>query len=119
MRAAEMNNRTAKQKRRSQLNAFRKQTHSRSIVSHAVFPAEFVHTPGGINNFLLACVERVAGGANIDVQFILFQGRAGDKLVSATAGHVNITVVRVYALFHSTKVPQGEYIKVNILMMNQ
>ena len=37
----------------------------------AVFAAEFINPPGGIVNFLLARVERMTSGANVDMKIII------------------------------------------------
>lgn len=54
----------------------------------------------GIHNLLLACIERVAGGANFHMQF-LPQGRAGDKRISACTDDLELLVFRVYIGFHA------------------
>ena len=56
------------------------------LAEHRVLAVELLDTAGGIDDLLLAGVERVAFGANFDVQ-VLGHGRAGLESVAARAGH--------------------------------
>ncbi len=60
---------------------------------------ETLDASGGVNKLLLACVERMTGGAQLD--YHLFRGAAGLEGVAASAGHLDVLVVcRMYLLFH-------------------
>src|SRR5690606_29354910 len=59
---------------------------SAGVRSAAVLAAELVHAAAGIDDLLLARVERVALGADLDLQ-IFAQGRARFEGVPAAAGH--------------------------------
>jgi hypothetical protein len=65
----------------------------------AVFLTEALDATGSIDNLLLAGVERVAGGADFDVQR-LAAGGAGRELVAAAAGNFDRDVIRVDAGLH-------------------
>ena len=64
-----------------------------------VFPAELVHTTGGVDDLLLARVERMAVRAHLDLQ-IMSQGRARLERVAARAGDGNLSVLGVNRSFH-------------------
>src|SRR5450759_3246148 len=59
-----------------------------------VFLAEFFHAAGGVDDFLLAGVERVAVGAHLDVQG-LAHSRACLPSIAATAGDLNFVISRM------------------------
>jgi len=59
---------------------------------HAVFLTELLDAAGSIYNLLLARVERMALGANFDVH-VLAGGGACLELITATASHVDFSVV--------------------------
>src|SRR6202021_558371 len=61
--------------------------------------AEFIDATAGIHNFLLAGVERMAVGANFDLQ-ILANGRARLEMVAAGASDRDDFVFWVNAGFH-------------------
>jgi hypothetical protein len=73
---------------------------------HAVFLAEFLDATGGVHDFLLAGVERVAFGTHFDVQVFAARG-AGFKLVAATACYGDGAVVRMNVGFHSVVLKLG------------
>ena len=52
----------------------------------AVFLVEFLDAAGGIEDLLLAGIERMAGGADLDMQ-VLDHGRSCLPLVAATASN--------------------------------
>ena len=66
----------------------------------AVFLVEFVHTAGGIDDFLFAGVERMAFGANLDIEGFFGHGGFGIELVAARAGNRYVVVIWVDTLFH-------------------
>lgn len=66
-----------------------------------VFLAEFVHTSGGVHDFLLAGEERMALRANFNMQ-IPFERGARHKFVAATAGHGGFLIFGVGAGFHGS-----------------
>src|SRR5271165_5912655 len=64
-----------------------------------VFLAELVDATAGVDDLLFARVERMAVGADFDLQ-IMSDRRTCLELVSAGAGHGNFFVVRVDTGFH-------------------
>ena len=86
---------------------------------HSVFPlwpsatvlaAELVDTPCRIHDFLLAGVEGVAGGTDLDVD-VPAQGGAGDELVAAAAHDLDVFVLGMDAFFHlDTSQPDPEWL---------
>src|SRR5690606_5970242 len=60
---------------------------------------ELVHTPAGIDDFLLAGEKGVALGANVDAQ-VFGQRRARLEGIAATAGHGNVFILRMNVGFH-------------------
>lgn len=68
----------------------------------AVSFAEFVDPTCGIDNFLLAGVERVARRANIEMELLFGMRRAGLKRITATASHRDVVVVGMYVGFHGS-----------------
>jgi hypothetical protein len=65
----------------------------------AVLLTEALNPAGGIDNLLLAGIERMAVGTDFYSQR-LAAGGAGLKLVAAAATDVDFNVVGVNALFH-------------------
>lgn len=65
----------------------------------AIFLTKFLHTPSGINNFLLAGVERMADRAHFDMQRPT-HGGAGLEDTAATAGDSDFLVVWMNIRFH-------------------
>src|ERR1700676_4353890 len=81
---------------------FRRKRSSQSSLgfcSRRILLAEFIDAPAGIHNFLLAGIERMAVGANFNLQ-ILANGRASLELVAAGAGDRDDFVIRMNAGFH-------------------
>ena len=89
----------------------KKRPHKRSFRLHsptqksafehiAVFLVEFVHTAGGIDDFLFAGVERMAFGANLDIEGFFGHGGFGNELVAARAGNRYVVVIGMDTLFH-------------------
>jgi hypothetical protein len=70
------------------------------VGSAIVFLAKLIDAPRRIKNFLLAGEERVAGGANLHMEFFLTQSGTGDELVAAAAYNLNILVSRMNIRFH-------------------
>jgi hypothetical protein len=67
--------------------------------SAAVLAPELIDPAAGIENLLLAGVERMAGGADFNVQFAAQRG-SGRELVSATANDLYVAVLGMDSLFH-------------------
>ena len=67
----------------------------------SVLLAEFIDAAGGVDDLLLARVERVAARAHFDLQ-VMTQRGARLEDVAARAGHVDLFVVRVGGRFHGT-----------------
>ena len=65
----------------------------------AVLLAELVYATAGVDDLLLARVERVAGGAHFDVEDAA-KRRPRREFVSATADHLSVFVARVDVGFH-------------------
>jgi hypothetical protein len=72
----------------------------RQLFVHAVFLAEFLNAASGVHDLLLTRVERMALGANLDVQ-VFARGGASLELVAAAAGNVDFSVVWVNVRFHA------------------
>src|SRR5690606_28952453 len=64
-----------------------------------VLLAEFVDAAGGVDDLLLARVERVAGRAHFDLKGVA-ERRARLERVPAGAGHADFRVVRVRVGLH-------------------
>jgi len=68
-------------------------------LAQTVLATELVDPATGINDLLLARVERVACRANFDQQ-VLTQRRAGGEFVAATTGHLDVAVIGMNVGFH-------------------
>ncbi len=68
-------------------------------LAQPVFATEFIDPAAGINDFLLARVERMTRRTHLD-QEVLAQGRAGCEFVAATTGHFDIVVIGMNVGFH-------------------
>ena len=66
----------------------------------AVFLIEFVHTTGAIHDLLFTSVERVALGANFNVEFGFAHCRFSGEFVTARAGNIDFMVVGMNFRFH-------------------
>jgi hypothetical protein len=73
----------------------------------AEFLVELVHAAGGVNDLLLAGVERVALGANFDMEVVFAHGGLGHELVTAGAGNVHVGVIRMNCGFHCVSLKIG------------
>jgi hypothetical protein len=67
-------------------------------LAQAELPVELINTPAGINQFLLACIKRVALGANLDSYVFSRATRLNNLTARALNGR--LLVIRVYAFFH-------------------
>ena len=67
---------------------------------HAVFLAELLNTTSGIHDLLLAGVERMALGADFDIEIAAGSG-AGLELVAATAGDSHVRIIWLNIGFHA------------------
>jgi len=65
----------------------------------AVFLAKTLDATGGVDNFLFAGIERMAGRADFNVK-ALATGGLSLELVATTASDFNLGVLRVNAFFH-------------------
>ena len=65
----------------------------------AEFLTEAFDAAGGVDDLLLAGIERMAFGADFDVQR-LSAGRTGLEIVAAAARDSNFNIIRVYFCFH-------------------
>ena len=68
-------------------------------IALGVLAAEALHATGGIQQFLLAGEERVAGGADFHVQIALVGG-AGREIVSARAKYADFSVCGMNGCLH-------------------
>jgi hypothetical protein len=66
----------------------------------SVSAAEFVDSAGGIHNFLLASIKRMASGADVQADGIGFQRRTGLERITAAARHREVLVGGMYVCFH-------------------
>jgi hypothetical protein len=73
---------------------------SGSFCSCTVFVAELLDAASGIHDLLCAGVERVALGADFNVQVGFAHGGTGLELVAAAACHCDLFVFRVNGGFH-------------------
>jgi hypothetical protein len=64
-------------------------------------PLEALDAAAGIHQLLLARVERVAGGADLDVNLGL--GRAGHELIAARTADVSLYVLGMNVCLHTTE----------------
>src|SRR5512132_3318564 len=67
----------------------------------AVPLAELVDAARGVDDLLLARVERMALRADFDVQLLGGRGRAGHELVPAAAGDLHFGILGMDLLFHA------------------
>ncbi len=67
--------------------------------AHAVLAAELVDPTAGIDDLLLAGVERMAGGAHFDEE-VLTERRARLEFVAATTSDLDGVVIGVNVGFH-------------------
>jgi hypothetical protein len=67
--------------------------------SAGVLLAELVHATAGVDDLLLARVERMAVGADLDLQ-VMTQRGARNEGVTAAADHVDLFVLRMDTVFH-------------------
>jgi hypothetical protein len=68
-------------------------------LADTVLASELVHPTGGIDDFLLTGIERMACRAHFDEE-ILTQGRTGREFVATAAGNLDITVGGMNLGFH-------------------
>jgi hypothetical protein len=77
----------------------------------AVFLTKFLHSPGGINNFLFASIEGMTYRANFYMQRPT-HGGSGLESTAATAGHGDFLIVWMNIRFHGQILelcsPQGK-----------
>ena len=67
----------------------------------AVFLIEFVHTAGAVHDLLFTGVERVALGANFNVELGFAHGRFSGEFVAARASNIDFVVVGMNFRFHN------------------
>ena len=68
---------------------------------HSVLATEFIHTTGGIQNLLFTGVEGMAGRADFYMQLIVQSGTS-HKVIAATAGDLDLLIVRMGVSFHAS-----------------
>jgi hypothetical protein len=67
---------------------------------HAVTLTELLDAASGIDDLLLAGVERMAGRTDFNVKLVLAQRGTGYECAAAGAGHSHFLVIGVNAGFH-------------------
>lgn len=65
-----------------------------------VLATEFIDAAGGVDDFLLAGIERMAGRTDIDADRVRFQGRTGLKRITAAARYGEVLVSWMDIGFH-------------------
>ena len=73
----------------------------------AVTLLETIDTTAGVNQLLLAGIERVALGADFNAQLLL--GRARHEGVAANAGNVHLLILRMDAFLHDFHLSSPQY----------
>jgi hypothetical protein len=66
----------------------------------AIFLAEFIDAPSGVHNLLCTRIERVALGADFNVQGRFAEYGLGLEAVTATARYGDLLVIWMYFCFH-------------------
>jgi len=61
---------------------------------------ELVDTATGINDFLLASIERVAFAAHVYKEFAFTHGRSGSEVVAAAAANFHSNIIWMNFWFH-------------------
>ena len=81
------------------------------ILLHAVAFLELIHTSAAVNQLLTAGIERMAFGADFNLELALY--RAAFKGFTAGAAHDAFTVGRMNVLFHNDLLfPRTQIIKI-------
>ena len=70
-----------------------------AALAHSVFTAEFVDPTTGVDDFLLARIERMTSRADLDRK-VFTECASGSEFVTATTGHFGIAVIRMDFGFH-------------------
>jgi hypothetical protein len=65
----------------------------------AIFLAEFLNPPGGVNNLLFACIERVTERTHFNMKGFT-HGGTGLECIAATARHGDFLIVWMNFWFH-------------------
>ena len=71
----------------------------RLVLAHPILATELVDATAGVNDLLLAGVERVTGGANLYKKVLTKRG-ARRKFVATTTGDLDVGVIGVNIGFH-------------------
>ena len=67
---------------------------------HTITTPELIHLTGGIQDFLLSGVERMALGADIDVQFLTTVGGACHKGITTATDHFYLLILGMDISLH-------------------
>ena len=70
-----------------------------SRLAHAVLAAELVDATTGIDDLLLARIERMTGGADLDHE-VFAERRARREFIAATTGDLDVRIVGMDIGFH-------------------
>ena len=90
------------------LEKFRTERGPERRLGLAVFLAEFVYATSGIDDFLLSGVERVAGGAHVEVEIAVAQRGTRLKRVAATARNGKVVISGMGFRFHDIQLHRHE-----------
>src|SRR5262249_50567514 len=91
----------AKKAAEAAFRPYPRNTSGRGLRFARVTLPEFLDPSRGVDDLLLARIERVAGGAHFHVERLV-HGRARGERVSAAARHLNLAVLRMNTSFHRT-----------------
>ena len=69
-----------------------------SGIIQSILPVELINTPTCLGSLLLTCVERMALGANFNVNVLL--RRTGHKCIAAVAGHSCLIILWMDTFSH-------------------
>ena len=76
-------------------------TPHRRLGVQLIFAPESIHTPRRIHEPLLAGIERVTGGAHVDMD-VFTESRSRGEAIATTAGDDYLTVCRMNVGFHES-----------------
>lgn len=80
---------------------------------------EFVDASAGLCLFLLSGIERMALGANVNLDYVAFFGRTGNESCSASANGSDFMIIGMYIFLHNLHSPEINlpiyYIRFNTL----
>src|SRR5271157_2832445 len=72
------------------------------LLESGVLPLEPLHAAGAVHQLLLARIERMALGTDVQVQKVALVSRARLEGVTTRADHIDLMIVRVNLVLHKT-----------------